>query len=470
MDEGNDCHEPPPSKRAQVSEHSALIQRSARAIAALSARLDELDSSRREVLCKIDEHFAKLRAGLDDLENGVRRELENVFREEDDRIQDAIVNVREQLGKKKEEEEEGEGGESGAWVRDSLKAVEAAELGLLVRQTYALECKDLKDPSELCSLKVHYEVAPESVQLRPPRPAVVEGAYVALALDSVTPEEREVLKAHEICDPFSYKVAFSKRGSGVWAEREYRSSRSAFYLGGFFPEAESEYEIKAKTVLNGEESEWSEVVLLAVPPLSKSCFWKKCPKEAERWKRYVVDKSDPRIVTKVDARGYGVSTVVVGSVSLPLGKASSWGVRLLSSGGGSGVGIYVGVAPSDIDLNNCRSYDQCGWYFYCYGSKLWSGPPHNYKDKEYGPRKIYGEYVHIGGIVDLVMDTAKGDLSFIVDGVNLGVAYEEIPLDKPLVPCVLLLFEGDSVELVDGDAETSSEKGDSTKRDECVLS
>ena len=46
------------------------------------------------------------------------------------------------------------------------------------------------------------------------------------------------------------------------------------------------------------------------------------------------------------------------------------------------------------------------------------------------------------------MDTAKGELSFVLNGVNLGVAYEGIPLDKPLVPCVILYCPGDSVELV----------------------
>ena len=46
------------------------------------------------------------------------------------------------------------------------------------------------------------------------------------------------------------------------------------------------------------------------------------------------------------------------------------------------------------------------------------------------------------------MDTAKGDLSFVLNGVNLGIAYEGIPLDKPLVPCVLLSKQDDSVELV----------------------
>ena len=50
--------------------------------------------------------------------------------------------------------------------------------------------------------------------------------------------------------------------------------------------------------------------------------------------------------------------------------------------------------------------------------------------------------------VGVVMDTAKGELSFVVNSVNLGVAYEGIPLDKPLVPCVVLYYQDDSVELI----------------------
>ena len=46
------------------------------------------------------------------------------------------------------------------------------------------------------------------------------------------------------------------------------------------------------------------------------------------------------------------------------------------------------------------------------------------------------------------MDTAKGELSFVVNDVNFGIAYNGISLDKPLVPCVLLGWEGGSVELI----------------------
>ena len=95
----------------------------------------------------------------------------------------------------------------------------------------------------------------------------------------------------------------------------------------------------------------------------------------------------------------------------------------------------VGVAPSDVNQNekNIRN----GWFLDCFYSRLRSGPPHNYDGKEYGPRKERnGEYVHTGDSVGVVMDTAKGELSFVLDRVNLGVAYKGIPLDKPLLPCI----------------------------------
>ena len=139
---------------------------------------------------------------------------------------------------------------------------------------------------------------------------------------------------------------------------------------------------------------------------------------------------------------------MIGSTPLPLSKVTSWDVKILKSGGDDRRNIYIGVAPSDINQNDDDNWNKCGWYFDFYESKLYSGPSHNYSWKEYGPRKKDGEYVRTGGIVGVVMDTIKGDLSFVLNGVNFGVAYEGIPLDKPLVPCVLLYNKGDSVELV----------------------
>ena len=40
----------------------------------------------------------------------------------------------------------------------------------------------------------------------------------------------------------------------------------------------------------------------------------------------------------------------------------------------------VGVAPIDFDINS-SDYTTCGWFYYCYNSTLFSGPPHNYSKK-----------------------------------------------------------------------------------------
>ena len=172
--------------------------------------------------------------------------------------------------------------------------------------------------------------------------------------------------------------------------------------------------------------------------------WKECPGYVDESRKYSVDKGNTRIATNISCGNW---CTIIGNTPIPLNTVTSWSIRVLKSRDNNGNGIWIGVAPSDIDQNtyNC---DKCGWYIDCYDSKLLTGPPHNYRGKEYGPRKEYGQYVHTGDSVGVVLDTVKGELSFAVNGVNLGVAYERIPLDKPLVPCVILYFNGDSVELV----------------------
>ena len=95
-----------------------------------------------------------------------------------------------------------------------------------------------------------------------------------------------------------------------------------------------------------------------------------------------------------------------------------------------------------------------------------SGLPHKYDDKEYGPRKKVGKYVRTGDTVGVVMDVPKGELSFVVNRVNLGVAYDKIPKDKPLVPCVLVWNAGNSMKLVTKEDMMS----DGSKKDkDCVI-
>ena len=221
------------------------------------------------------------------------------------------------------------------------------------------------------------------------------------------------------------------------------SKTSTFTKRGLRPETEHSFRVRA--VRGNSVSEWSGAVKgRTQKELFGASWWRECPNNIDWYKKYYVDKSNPRVAT--NSIGYGYCTVIA-NTPIPLGTMATWSIKILRSERDDGRDIYVGAAPSDIDQNISNNHYNCGWYFYCYCSTLCSGPPHGSREKEYGPRKEDGEYVHTGDSVGVVMDTARGELSFALNGVDLGVAYEGIPLDKPLVPCVVLYKEDDSVEL-----------------------
>ena len=221
---------------------------------------------------------------------------------------------------------------------------------------------------------------------------------------------------------------------------------NAFTKRGLLPETEHTFRVRA--MRGNKVSEWSDVVrgrAQKIPEFDE-CIWKKYLDDFDDFGNFDdFDEENPIIATKDCEKGY---CTIIGNTPLPLNNVTSWSIKVLKSKGNDGFGILIGVAPSDIDQNEYDNSNKCGWYFACYFSTLISGPPQFYDDKEYGPRKKDGQYVHTGDSVGVVIDTANGELSFVLGGVNLGVAYEGIPLDKPLVPCVLLKKKGDSVELV----------------------
>lgn len=221
----------------------------------------------------------------------------------------------------------------------------------------------------------------------------------------------------------------------------------------------TKYSIRVRTVSKTGVSEWSSPVEEITEKLPKEWGWKKCPHGVESCRKYSIDESNPRLVTK---KGEGFNSVIVGNTPLPANQVTSWGIKIVE------VSIawahtYVGVAPFDIDQDLNDVHKSCGWYIDCHTSTLYSGPPHNYDFMKYGPRKSDGDYVRKKDIVGVVMDTTKGELSFTLKKKNLGVAFEGIPLDKPLVPCVTLEME-DTIELI---LDTGKSKnGDK----ECIIS
>ena len=242
-----------------------------------------------------------------------------------------------------------------------------------------------------------------------------------------------------------YTLEMKKEGESEFTEI-YNGTKTKHRIRRLLPD--TEHSFRARAVCGNETSEWSEAVqgtTQGIPEFSE-CVWKECPCDVKEERKYSLGEKSPRIATK--AHGNGLCCTLIGSTPFPQNKVTPWSIRVLKSKYNDGGDIYIGVAPSGIDQNESCGYEKSGWHIHCYDSTLYSGPPHYHWNKEYGPRKGDGKYVHTGDSVGVVMDTTKGELSFAVDGVNLGVVYDGIPLDKPLVPCVFLCNKGDSVELV----------------------
>ena len=326
------------------------------------------------------------------------------------------------------------------------KLTRKARLTLLKNQRYALEDAGLY---ENCRLKVIKEASLKFIDFEERKarsliPSFTEKGELSLSFAFFDEDEVEVLK--DVDSPFEVEVKVWEKGYG---ESTSRTLTKELTLGSgdepiFFRSTfavSTTYCLKMRIVHQGISTQWSDEAEFTTPEFKECCVWKECPDHVYEDMKYSVNEENPRIATKIGGDG----CTIIGNTPLPLNTVTSWSIKILKSRN-DGDGIFIGVAPSDINHNE-NNHDESGWYFNCWRSTLYSGPPHNYRNKEYGPRKRDEKYVHTGDSVGVVMDTAKGELSFALVGVNLGVAYEGIPLDKPLVPCVLLYHYGDSIEL-----------------------
>ena len=85
--------------------------------------------------------------------------------------------------------------------------------------------------------------------------------------------------------------------------------------------------------------------------------------------------------------------------------------------------------------------NNCGWYFACDNSYLYSGPP-NYRALKTNLSQVNDEIV-------LVMNMKKRTLKFIINNKDKGDSYIDVPIDNPIYvyPAVLICNKNDCVEI-----------------------
>ena len=167
--------------------------------------------------------------------------------------------------------------------------------------------------------------------------------------------------------------------------------------------------------------------------------FKECPENTNNERKYKISGEKDNIVTK--EFGHGWTNIICDKELDKSIEIHSWKIKIKKSFNSNPM---IGISTNDFDINyfSVEEGKIIGWFYSCFMGKLYSGPPHNYKDKnlnlKFNPREI-----------TVVMNMKKGSLKFIIDGEDKGEAYKNIPLDKPLYPSVLLFFKDDSVEICD---------------------
>ena len=92
-----------------------------------------------------------------------------------------------------------------------------------------------------------------------------------------------------------------------------------------------------------------------------------------------------------------------------------------------------------IIVNSSKICSNYGWFFYCFNSTLYSDLPHNYKNQITNIKDTGDEII-------VMMDMKNKNLKFKIN--NKEVSYNNIPLDNPITPTIILYDLDDSVAII----------------------
>ena len=164
--------------------------------------------------------------------------------------------------------------------------------------------------------------------------------------------------------------------------------------------------------------------------------FKNCPLNINENRKYKISGDKMNILTKTGTNSNWMGTICENE--LEKSKEHKWKIKILKT---QNKYIMVGVAPIDFDINSSL-YNNCGWYFYCYDSTLYSGPPYKYFCKSTNLSKVSDEVI-------IVMNMNKRTIKFIINNEDKGESYTDIPINKPLSPAVCLYNINDCIEILE---------------------
>ena len=419
-------------------------------IAELEKRLEAHDKNRIVIQEAIDAECQRRIKEVEELGAKVREELEEQYVKEDERLQRCLNEVRTAAFAQAQSLTKEASDRVGS-------ALDAAVAELLVVQSYALDLPKLhlKTLRVLDPPPLDLRSDPAKAKVACPRVLGFEdGGVLVVDFNSpFTQQEKDVLTRSGLDATAGYRVAICNEARTCVSEAFFSVSedRRSFLPGFLSPE--TSYCLKVRAEL-GESwhSEWNsgDASFFRTPDAASLFSWRQCVEGPVAYKRmYSTSPAAPRLATKVNRYG---DTTVLGNVALSTFRSSTWRIKLCASVSNTVAdGVYVGVAPFDIDQNRDKNETTCGWYLRCFDMALFSGPPHRYKQRPYYYGSGKPPHLCIGDEISVTFNPSTGisaAMSFGYKDHLTGNAYEKIPLDKPLVPAVLLYWVGDTVDVI----------------------
>ena len=100
--------------------------------------------------------------------------------------------------------------------------------------------------------------------------------------------------------------------------------------------------------------------------------------------------------------------------------------------------VMVGMAIF-IDPNG-QNYNQRGWYLYVNNGTLYSQQGDN--------NRQYATAVNNGSVIEVVFDVTQRNMSFVIDGVNKGIAFNNLPV-QDLFPALDIHEQNVAIEIIE---------------------
>lgn len=445
---------PPPSKRDRImtreekeeednfrthtddedeTQCTAEIQK---VLEVVKQKREESAASRKRLRSEVEFELERLKKMVDAIGENLNRDLDRIYAEDDAVLKDLQAELHAELSHPKP-------GTSDALVKRAHAVLAIEKKHNVYRSDSATEKVNSTD--RIYSAKYTIECRskrPSSIPLPPPSPVISSSTTPGLSTTNANANTSTTNPADT--NNSDNTATYTTDSEGQEIVDVERPKAYMFRLmaecSGVAPTEPAE---KVIARLKAKGAEWAS-----------RCAWKECPSTVIYPKRYTVSGEDRRIATMVRAtRTTSDMSTVLGDTPIPKEAICEWSIQVLATRRGAGCCILVGVAPVTTDQNTERNFEKSGWYFYCFDSNISSGPPHRLCRRPYGTRKQVGTYVKEGDVVGIVFDTRSGvygTLSFVLNGINRGVAVEGIPLDVPLVPAAILLLSNDSILFIPG--------------------